>query len=112
MKTTTTTTTTQTIRTAAQLKREVERHGNCPHFFERDTMRFFGDTMANYGVRRVTGTPHSTALAGYYGLSPDEDTVEAYELYRRRPVRHGLQDSAYFHPVTFARLHSFTPTTR
>lgn len=49
------------------------------HFFDRGAMRFFGDSMANYGVRSVT-------VGG----------VEAWELYRRRPVRHGLQGSHYF----------------
>ena len=45
-------------------------------FFDDKTMRFFGDTMKNYGVR-----------------SYDENT---WELYRKKPVKYGLQDSAYF----------------
>lgn len=55
------------------------------HFFDRGAMRFFGDSMSNYGVRSVT------VQAGDAGL-----TVEAWELYRRRPVKHGLQGSHYF----------------
>lgn len=51
------------------------------HFFDRDTMRFFGDTMSNYGV--IT----------------HED---CYELRRKRPVKEGLRRSAYFDKVTFA----------
>lgn len=38
------------IRTASELKAAVDATGS--HFFTRDTMRFFGDTMANYGVRQ------------------------------------------------------------
>lgn len=57
--------------------------GRNRHFFDRDTMKFFGDTMANYGVRD----------AGPY-----------WELYRRRPVKHGLNTSAYFDKVTFDQV--------
>ena len=54
-----------------------------PYFFTHKTMGFFGDTMRNYGVRS----------AG-----------DNWELYRRRPVKHGLQSSAYFDKVTFKRV--------
>ena len=74
--------------TAYELKRKVIEHGHSPYFFDRKTMRFFGDTMSNYGV--VT-----TCING----------VECYELYRRKPVKHGLQDSAYFDANTFRRVH-------
>lgn len=53
-----------------------------PYFFTRDTMKFFGDTMANYGVRS----------AG-----------DCWELYRKRPVKHGLKESAFFNKITFER---------
>jgi hypothetical protein len=49
------------------------------HFWDRKTMRFFGDSMANFGVRRV-----------------EHADGPAWQLYRRRPVRHGLQASHYF----------------
>lgn len=54
----------------------------CPssHYFDRDSMRFFGDTMSNYGV--IT----------------HED---CYELRRKRPVKAGLKHSVYFDKVTF-----------
>ena len=78
--------------TASELKYEVERHGKEPHFFARPTMKFFGDTMRNYGVRKVS-----------FVTNMDEE-VEAWELYRRRPVKHGLKASAYFHAETFTRV--------
>lgn len=49
------------------------------HFWDRDTMRFFGDCMRNFGVRRAT-----------------VNGADGWELYRRRPVRHGLAASHYF----------------
>lgn len=63
------------------------------HFFDRRTMAFFGDRMLNYGVRSVTVRTEYDAAGNYCreGL-----TVEAWELYRRRPVKHGLQTSHYF----------------
>lgn len=66
------------IKTASDLKRFVENGSNDPYFFTRDTMRFFGDTMRNYGIR---WHDHKGGIV---------------ELYRRRPVKHGLQSSAYF----------------
>lgn len=55
------------------------------HFFDRGTMRFFGDTMANYGVK---------------------DLGDCYELRRKRPVKHGLKSSAFFDKVTFEHRNS------
>jgi hypothetical protein len=49
-------------------------------FFTRSTMKFFGDTMKNYGV--ITHADY-------------------YELHRKRAVKHGLQNSAYFEKDTF-----------
>lgn len=54
-----------------------------PYFFVRSTMRFFGDTMKNYGVRS----------AG-----------ENWELYRKHPVKHGLKAPAFFNKKTFNRV--------
>lgn len=62
-----------------------------PYFFDRKTMKFFGDRMSNYGVRKAE-------ITLYTG-----EKVQVWELYRRRPVKHGLQDSAYFNMVTFKR---------
>jgi len=66
----------------SDLKYEVEKTGSV--FFTRESMRFFGDTMRNYGVRQADNT---------------------WELYRKKPVKHGLQKSAFFDMKTFERIH-------
>lgn len=71
--------------TPAELKYHVEQTGSC--FFTRSSMKFFGDTMSNYGCR-------SSWLNGQ----------EVWELHRKRPVKCGLQDSAYFSKTDFDRL--------
>lgn len=73
------------IKTASDLKAFVE-NGPDSLFFTRDTMRFWGDTMRNYGIRRV----------GSIVSSSGKEYADAIELYRRRPVKGGLQRSAYF----------------
>lgn len=78
--------------TASELKYHVEQAGHESHFFTRETMRFFGDRMANYGVRGPVTVQTYTGPA------------QAWELYRRRPVKHQNQESAYFHTETFARV--------
>lgn len=75
--------------TSSELRAHIEAHGESPYFFSRDTMKFFGDTMRNYGVRETVIDTYS------------EDNVPVYELYRRRPVKHGLQRSAYFRKDNF-----------
>ena len=68
--------------TPSDLKYNVENTGS--NFFERSSMKFFGDTMRNYGVR---------------------DNGSTWELFRRSPVKHGLDKSAYFDKITFKRVH-------
>lgn len=75
---------------ASELKYHVENTGS--NFFSRDSMKFFGDTMKNYGVCSVTVDTYT------------ETGVECWELYRRRPVKHGLNASAYFNKRTFERV--------
>lgn len=65
--------------TPSKLKRAYQEADPDGHYFDRDTLRFFGDSMANYGVRS----------AGEY-----------WELYRKRPVNGGLSGSHYFHRAT------------
>lgn len=65
--------------TVAELKRQVEKSGTGRHYFDKESMRFFGDTMSNYGVR-----------------SAIVDGVSCWELYRKRPVKNGNQSSTYF----------------
>ena len=65
--------------TSSELKALYQAAKPDGHFFDRETMKFFGDTMANYGVIRFEhdGVPYAT-------------------LHRKRPVKHGHQASAYF----------------
>lgn len=77
----------------ATLAALMEDRGTESHFFTRSAMRFFGDSMGNYGVR-----------AGIVNTYTGE-TRDVWELYRRRPVKHGLQSSAYFDRSTFERVH-------
>lgn len=87
---------------ASELKYQHESNNPDSYFFDRNSMKFFGDTMHNYGVRAVTVTMQYDA-SGRYVEQPV--TCEAWELYRRRPVKHGMQSSAYFDKNTFARIH-------
>jgi hypothetical protein len=66
--------------TPAELKYQYQQANPDGHFFDRKTMAFFGDTMANFGVR---------------------DDGDCWELYRRRPVKHGLRSSHWFDKQTF-----------
>lgn len=68
------------------------------HFFNRKTMKFFGDRMSNYGV---TGATINTDT---------EQNVEVWELYRKQPVKYGLNKSAYFDKKTYKQR--FPITTR
>lgn len=74
--------------TASELKAMIEAKGTEKHFFTPKTMKFFGDTMRNYGVRETVIDTWS------------ENNVEVYELYRKKPVKHGLTKSAYFRKDT------------
>lgn len=71
------------IKTASDLKYWHELLNPDSKFFERKTMRFFGDSMANYGIKTHTNY---------------------IELYRRKPVKGGLQSSAYFDIATLDRV--------
>jgi len=60
-------------------------------FFTRKTMKFFGDTMANYGC--FSGT-----------VTKDKKEIDVWVLWRKNPVKHGLNSSAYFDKKTFERV--------
>ena len=87
--------------TPSQLKYEVEVAGHERHFFDRKTMRFFGDTMSNYGVRSTVITCNYNEHGQYVETGVQ---VEVWELYRKHPVKHGLQKSAFFDAETFERV--------
>jgi len=88
--------------TPSELKYQVEQAGHESYFFERKTMKFFGDTMKNYGVRDGGFIKTSYDENGNY--CPDGCTIECWELYRKRPVKHGLQESAFFSKQTFKKV--------
>ena len=88
--------------TPSELKYQVEQAQNEPHFFTRSTMKFFGDSMRNYGVRVGMVTSNYNTNGEYV---PEGVTVKVWELYRKNPVKHGLHDSAYFDQNTFKRIH-------
>jgi len=77
--------------TPSELKYQAEQTGS--YFFTRSTMKFFGDTMRNYGVREARIE------------TPSEEKIDVWELYRRHPVKHNLTDSAYFRKDTFERAY-------
>ena len=74
---------------ASELKSKILQSDSDSYFFTRKTMAFFGDRMSNYGAR------------GPLTIQTYEGPVKVYELYRRRPVKHGLDSSAYFTVDTF-----------
>ncbi len=87
--------------TPAELKDHVGQ-GPDRFFFTRETLRFFGDTMRNYGVRETTILYHWDDAGDTHLETPRKLTV--WELYRRHPVKHGLKDSAYFDKTTYRRV--------
>lgn len=80
---------------ASTLKHLYQTHNPDGHYFERSTMRFFGDTMSNYAVssQTVKVRTHSGEI------------VECYVLRRKHPVKHGLKDPTFFSSVTFDKVH-------
>ena len=73
------------IKTPSDLKRFLDEMGK--PFFNRETMRFFGDTMANFGLRKF-----------------EHEGRQLLELYRKKPVNHGLQKSHYFDAETLQKI--------
>ena len=71
--------------TVSELKEEVTK----PYFFTRDTMKFFGDTMKNYGVC-------STTIINLKG-----ENMVVWELFRKYPNKYGLQKSKFFRKDNF-----------
>lgn len=63
--------------TPSDLKYSIQE--TAPNFFSKLNMKFFGDTMKNFGVR-------SNTING----------IEVWELYRKKPVKRNLQRSHYF----------------
>lgn len=80
---------------ASELKYNYELNNPDGKFFTHENMKFGGDRMSNYGVRRNTITTWS-----------EPDPIEVWELYRRKPTKVGLKSSAYFEVKTFKQRHA------
>jgi len=75
--------------TVSELKYLHEKNNPDSYFFSRRTMKFFGDTIGNFGVRD----------GGKIRMMTDNgiEEVEVWDLYRRHPVNGGLHGHcAYF----------------
>lgn len=95
--------------TPSELKYQVQANNTESHYFTRDTMKFFGDTMANYGVRSAVISSDYDNDGNYVGESGPV-SIEVWELYRKRAVKHGLKGSVYFDKATFKRVHPVKET--
>lgn len=95
--------------TPSELKYQVQTNNTESHYFDRSSMKFFGDTMANYGVRSAE-VQSNYNLDGDYVGAEGGITVQAWELYRKRAVKHGLKDSVYFDKATFKRVYPVKET--
>jgi hypothetical protein len=83
--------------TKSDLRHNVTATGS--HFFDSKSMKFFGDTMSNYGLRSATIQTcydESGNFTCHEGV-----TLEVWELYRKNPVKHGLNASRYFNKLTY-----------
>lgn len=87
--------------TPSELKAAVESRGTESFFFCRENMKFSGDSMKNYGVCAATIRAHYDDAGNF---CEGGVTREVWELYRKRPVKNGLQESAYFDRVTFNQV--------
>lgn len=76
---------------ASELKRKVEANNPNSKYFTRNNMRFAGDTMRNYGVCSSKVMLHSG------------ETVEVWQLYRRKATSKGLTSSVFWYKDTFAQ---------
>lgn len=78
--------------TPYELKYKILAADPTNHFFDYKTMRFFGDTMKNFGCR--------IAVIKIIG-----ETKEVYELYRIKAVKGRLKSSFFFDPETFKKVY-------
>ena len=88
--------------TKSDLKYHVTEAGSL--YFTRKSMNFFGDTMANYGVRTAVVEVNDPVPGPFPGVEI-KISKEVWELYRKHAVKHGLKTSAYFDKMTFKRVH-------
>jgi len=80
--------------TPSELKYNHEQHNPGSVYFSRKTMKFWGDTMRNYGV-----------CAAKVVIGPGKP-LDVWCLYRKKPVKHGYQAPAFFSKTDFLRIHN------
>lgn len=68
-------------------------------FFTRKSMRVTGDTMLNYAIKE-------NWIDTWY-----EKHVHVWELYRKNPVKHNIQTSAYFRQSDLSQIHIYSNLT-
>jgi hypothetical protein len=92
--------------TPSDLKYHVQQANTEGHYFDRSSMRFFGDTMANYGCRSAVVRANYDVDGLYVGdIDEGGVLIEVWELYRKRAVKHGLKDSVYFAKDDYRRVY-------
>lgn len=87
---------------ASQLKAKIEASGHEAYFFDRATMRFFGDTMRNFGVRASKVRTEYDEDGNYVA---EGVVVDVWVLYRHHAVKHGNNVSYFFDAKSFRRVH-------
>lgn len=76
--------------TVYELKRLYYLNNPDGHYFDRETMRFFGDSMRNFGLRDVGKIKRLNFTSG------EAEEIDAVLLYRRHPVNGGLHGDMDF----------------
>lgn len=84
-----------------ELIAKVKEAGREPFFFSAKTMKMFGDTVSNFGVRPATITVEYDENGEYLG-DGNTQVIEVWELYRKRAVSGGIKSSHYFDKVVFS----------
>ena len=84
----------------SQLRYEVEKHNAESHFFDRKTMKFFGDTMRNFGCYRDA---IRTAFSIDGEWEPEGIDRDVYVLYRKNVKRNQNKVAGYFCCITFKK---------
>lgn len=81
------------IKTPEALAKEVKTANPNSHFFDAETMQYFGDSWSNYQVR---GPVEIESITG--------EILPCYVLSRKKPVKHGLKKNAYFCAASFRQV--------
>jgi hypothetical protein len=79
--------------TKSELRQKVTETGS--HYFDRKSMKFFGDTMRNYWCSR-----HPIDVIDNRG-----NPRKVYALGRNKPVKHNQVFTVYFDAETFEQVH-------